>query len=82
MLLHGKYQHIKEYLSTTQEEDFTVTRAVCPPWSRVTSAEMQGGQVEINRANTAIEIVVIQVPNFSFPLYHTQAPPPHPSPHQ
>jgi hypothetical protein len=55
-LLHGKYQHIKEYLSTTQDKDFTVTRAVCPPWSGVTSAEMQGGRVEINRANTAIEM--------------------------
>jgi hypothetical protein len=55
-LLHGKYQHIKEYLSTIQDEDFTVTRAVCPPWSRVTSAEMQGGWVEINQANTTIEM--------------------------
>jgi hypothetical protein len=55
-LLHGKYQHIKEYLSTIQDKDFTVTRAVCPPWSGVTPAEMQGGQVEINRANTAIKM--------------------------
>jgi hypothetical protein len=55
-LLHGKYQHIKEYLSATQEEDFTVTRMVCPPWSGVTSAEMQEGPVEINQANTAIEM--------------------------
>jgi hypothetical protein len=55
-LLHGKYQHIKEYLSSIQDEDFTVTRAVCPPWSGVTIAEMQGGQVEINCTNTAIEM--------------------------
>jgi hypothetical protein len=56
MLLHGKYQHIKEYLNNIQDEDFTVTRAVCPPWSRVTLAEMQGSWVEINHTNTAIEM--------------------------
>jgi hypothetical protein len=39
-LLYGKYQHIKEYLSSIQDEDFTVIRAVCPLWSRVTPAEM------------------------------------------
>jgi hypothetical protein len=33
-----------------------VTRAVCPPWFRVTLAEMQGGRVEINHTNTAIEM--------------------------
>jgi hypothetical protein len=55
-LLHGKYQHIKEYLSSIQNEDFTAIRAVCPPWSGVTPAEMQGGQVEINCTNTAIEM--------------------------
>jgi hypothetical protein len=33
-----------------------VTRAVCPPWSRVTSAEMQGGWVKINCANAAIKM--------------------------
>jgi hypothetical protein len=55
-LLYGKYQHIKKYLNSTQNKDFTLTRAVCPPWSRVTPAEMQGGWVEINRTNTAIEM--------------------------
>ena len=47
-LLYGKYQHIKVYLNKAEDEDFTVSRAVCPPWSGVTLAEMQGGRVEIN----------------------------------
>jgi hypothetical protein len=55
-LLHGKYQHIKEYLNNTRDKDFIVIRAVCPLWSRVTSAEMQRGQVEINHTNTAIKM--------------------------
>jgi hypothetical protein len=29
---------------------------VCPPWSGVTSEEIQSGQVKINHANTAIEM--------------------------
>ena len=55
-LLYSKYQHIKAYLNKAEDKDFTVLRAVCPPWSRVTLAEMQGGQVEINRTNTMIDM--------------------------
>jgi hypothetical protein len=29
---------------------------VCPPWFRVTPAEMQGGWVEVNYTNTAIKM--------------------------
>ena len=39
-LLHSKYQHIKEYLSQIEDEDFTVSRVVCPPWSRGTLIKM------------------------------------------
>ena len=57
-LLFGRKQHLKRILQKhlTKEEDFTVSRAVCPPWSGVTSEELQSGQVEINRAHTAIEM--------------------------
>ena len=57
-LLYGKMQHVKHVIQQHQEkeEDFTISRGVCPPWSRVTSEEIQSGQVEINRTNTAIEM--------------------------
>ena len=55
-LLYGKYQHIKAYLNKVEDKDFTISQAVCPLCSRVTFAEMQGGWVEINRTNTAIDM--------------------------
>ena len=57
-LLFGCKQRLKRVLQEqlAKEEDFTVSRAVCPPWSRVTSEELQSSWVEINRANTAIEM--------------------------
>jgi hypothetical protein len=58
-LLYGKMQHVKNVIWQYQEkeEDFVISREVCPPWSRVTSEEIQSGQVEINRTNTVIEMV-------------------------
>ena len=57
-LLFGRKQHLKRILQEhlTKEEDFTVSRAICPPWSGVTSEELQSGQVEINCVHTAIEM--------------------------
>ena len=57
-LLFGRKQHLKRVLQEhlAKEEDFTISRGVCPPWSGVTSDELQSGWVEINRANTAIEM--------------------------
>src|SRR5437868_11173888 len=57
-LLYGKMQHVKHVIQQHQEkeEDFTISRGVCPPWSGVTSEEIQSGRVEIDRTNTAIEM--------------------------
>ena len=57
-LLYGRIHHIKSAIQQQKdkEEDFTILRGVCPPWSGVTSEELQSGQVEINCANTAIEM--------------------------
>jgi hypothetical protein len=57
-LLYGKMQHVKCIIQQHKEteEDFVISRGVCPPWSGVTSEEIQSGQVEINRTNTAIEM--------------------------
>jgi hypothetical protein len=56
-LLYSKMQHIKHVIQNQErEEDFVVSREVCPPWSRVTSKEIQSGQVEISHTNTAIEM--------------------------
>ena len=50
--------HIKCTIQQYKEckEDFTISRGVCPPWSGVTSEEIQSGWVEINHANTAIKM--------------------------
>jgi hypothetical protein len=57
-LLYGKMQHVKHVIQQHQEkeEDFIVSRGVCPSWSRVTSEEIQSGQVEISHTNTAIKM--------------------------
>jgi hypothetical protein len=57
-LLYGKMQHVKRVIQQHQEkeEDFVISRGVCPPWSRVTSEEIQSGQVKISCTNTAIEM--------------------------
>jgi hypothetical protein len=57
-LLYGKMQHVKCVIQQHQEkeEDFVVSRGICPPWSGVTSEEIQSGQVEISHTNTAIEM--------------------------
>jgi hypothetical protein len=57
-LLYGKMQHVKCVIQQNQEkeEDFVVSQGVCPPWSGVTSEEIQSGRVEINRTNTVIEM--------------------------
>ena len=57
-LLYGKMQHVKCVIQQHQEkeEDCVVSQGICPPWSRVTSEELQSGWVEINRANTVIEM--------------------------
>jgi hypothetical protein len=57
-LLYGKMQHVKHIIQQHQEkeEDCIVSRGVCPPWSGVTSEELQSGWVEINCANTVIEM--------------------------
>ena len=57
-LLYGKMQHVKCVIQQHQEkeEDFTVSQGVCPPWSGVTSEEIQSGWVEISHTNTAIEM--------------------------
>ena len=57
-LLFECKQHLKrilqEYLS--KEEDFTVSHTICPPWSGVTSEELQSSQVEINCTHTVTEM--------------------------
>ena len=57
-LLQGRMHHIKRAIQQFKEceEDFTISRGVCPPWSGVTSEEIQSGRVEINCTNTAIEM--------------------------
>src|SRR5207302_7667578 len=57
-LLYGKMQHAKRIIQQhkEKEEDCIVSRGVCPPWSGVTSEELQSGQVKINHTNTAIEM--------------------------
>jgi hypothetical protein len=57
-LLYGKMQHVKRIIQQHQEkeEDFVISQGVCPPWSRVTSEEIQSGWVKINCTNTAIEM--------------------------
>jgi hypothetical protein len=51
-------QHVKCIIQQHQEkeEDFIISQGVCPPWSRVTSEEIQSGWVEISRINMAIEM--------------------------
>ena len=58
MLLQGRMHHIKHAIQQFKEceEDFTISRGICPLWSGVTSEEIQSGQVEINCMNTAIEM--------------------------
>jgi hypothetical protein len=57
-LLYGKMQHVKCVIQQHQEkeEDFVVSQGVCPPWSGVTSEEIQSGWVEINCTNTVIKM--------------------------
>jgi hypothetical protein len=50
--------HIKHTIQQQKEteEDFVISRGICPPWSKVISEELQSGCVEINCTNTAIEM--------------------------
>ena len=57
-LLFRRRQHLKRILQEhlSKEEDFTVSQAVCLPWSGVTSEELQSSWVEINCTHIAIEM--------------------------
>ena len=49
------YKQAQRWLKQKQEDDLLINKIESPPWSRVTAPKEQG-RVEINRANTAIEM--------------------------
>ena len=52
----GVYQQVQKWIKEKRNDDLLISKIESPAWSRVTTPTKECGRVEINHANTAIEM--------------------------